>query len=46
MDSVYTKKGNNNPKVFYGLQQEIRFCNNCTYNNQKPNSEALSLNIK
>tara|TARA_Y100001970_G_C14258087_1_gene877134 strand:+ start:6285 stop:7580 length:1296 start_codon:yes stop_codon:yes gene_type:complete len=34
------KKGNNNPKVFYGLQQEIKFCNNCTYNNQKPNSEV------
>ena len=29
------KKGNNNPKVFYGLPEEIKFCNNCTYNNTR-----------
>ena len=41
------KKGNNNPKVFYGLPKEIKFCNNCTYNNQKPNSEIeFKHNIK
>ena len=33
------KKENNNPKAFYGLQKEIKFCNNCTYSNQKPISE-------
>ena len=28
-----------NPKVYYGLDKNIKFCNNCTYSNQKPNSE-------
>ena len=29
----------NRPKVYYGLERNIKFCNNCTYSNQKPNSE-------
>ena len=31
--------GNNNPKTFYGLPKDIKFCSKCTYSNQKPNSE-------
>ena len=31
--------GENNPKVFYGLPKEVKFCSVCTYSNQKPNSE-------
>lgn len=27
------------PDAFYGLPQDIRFCNTCSYSNQKPNSE-------
>ena len=30
----------NNPKTFYGLPKEIKFCSSCTYSNQKPNSDA------
>ena len=29
----------NNPKTFYGLPKEVKFCSSCTYSNQKPNSE-------
>ena len=39
IDKKEYKKGNNNPKIFYGLPREIKFCSKCTYNNQKPNSE-------
>ena len=31
--------GNNNPKKYYGLPKDVKFCLNCTYSNQKPNSE-------
>jgi N-acetyl sugar amidotransferase len=27
------------PKVFYGLNSQIKFCKRCTYSNQKPTSE-------
>lgn len=27
------------PKVYYGLEKNIKFCDKCTYSNQKPNSE-------
>lgn len=30
---------NASPEAFYGLPQDIRFCTNCGYSNQKPNSE-------
>jgi len=40
---IFNKKdylfGNNNPKKFYGLPKEVKFCTICTYSNQKPNSE-------
>lgn len=26
-------------KVYYGLDKNIKFCQTCTYSNQKPNSE-------
>tara|TARA_B100000963_G_scaffold1809_3_gene1380 strand:+ start:22547 stop:23848 length:1302 start_codon:yes stop_codon:yes gene_type:complete len=39
IDKKEYKKGNNNPKIYYGLPREIKFCSKCTYNNQKPNSE-------
>lgn len=28
-----------NPEVFYGLPSDIKYCQNCSYSNQKPNSE-------
>ena len=31
--------GHPEPKTFYGLPREIRFCARCGYSNQKPNSE-------
>jgi len=31
--------GANNPHAKYGLPQNVEFCSNCTYSNQKPNSE-------
>ena len=33
------KKENNNRKHLNGLQKEIKFCNNCTYSNQKISKE-------
>ena len=39
IDKEEYKKSNNNPKIYYGLPSEIKFCSKCTYNNQKPNSE-------
>lgn len=34
----YTLK-KNNLKNYYGLPKDVKFCSNCTYSNQKPNSE-------
>jgi len=31
--------GASNPRRFYGLPGEVRFCKRCLYTNQKPNSE-------
>jgi N-acetyl sugar amidotransferase len=28
-----------NLKAYYGLNKNVKFCSNCTYSNQKPNSE-------
>lgn len=36
------KSGINNPKVYYGLPTEVKYCKECTYSNQKPNSEIES----
>jgi N-acetyl sugar amidotransferase len=32
-------ENNSDPKVYYGLNKEIKFCSKCTYSNQKPTSE-------
>ncbi len=33
------KENLKNPKTFYGLDTNIKFCKKCTYSNQKPTSE-------
>ena len=39
IDKSLYKDKTNKPKIFYGLNPEIKFCRRCTYSNQKPTSE-------
>ena len=39
IDLKIYNRGVNSPQNFYGLPKKILFCKQCTYTNQKPNSE-------